>query len=91
MADVLCLRFDKPRGVVEGSKGPSQQLDAHLVTVAGVAGTLAAALAASREESLSECAYFLELELQRLRELLAGCQISPIEDVEDKLKQAESE
>ena len=81
MTEVLSLCFDG-RVVVGDSNQPSQQLDAHLVTVSGVAGTLAAALSARREESLSECAYFLELELQRLRELLAGCEIIPIENEE---------
>ena len=72
MTEVLSLHFDDSH-----SNQPSQQLDAHLVTVAGVAGTLAAALTALQEESLSECAYFLELEIQRVRELLGNCTIAP--------------
>lgn len=75
MTEVLCLCFDEQLAKTRTSL-PAQQLDAHLSTIAGVAGTLAAALAASGEESLSECAYFLELDLQRLRDLLAKCSIA---------------
>ena len=76
MTEVLSLWFDESLSTKESEK-PSQQLDAHLVTLAGVAGTLATALSASKDESLSECAYFLELEIQRLRELLSRCTLCP--------------
>ena len=75
MTEVLSLCFDKELTCDDTAK-PTQQLDAHLVTLAGVAGTLATALSAHQEESLSECAYFIELEIQRVRELLAGCDLT---------------
>lgn len=77
MTEVLSLYFDV-EGPDERSQpsAPSQQLDAHLVMVSGIAGTLAAALSATKDESLSQCAYFLEVEIERLRELLSRCDIS---------------
>lgn len=81
MTEVLCLCFDEKLASSKTSP-PAQQLDAHLSTVAGVAGTLAAALAASGEESLSECAYFLELDLQRIRDLLTQCDVTLTREVQ---------